>query len=472
MEAEPAKATEKRDTSRPKPKASDSVPPGSNRRSRPAAQKAPQRPQPPSNISRELAALIDGVESAPQPRPVSPIDEPPVPNATPTQVKKPEIEPPDSSESVPQPAGEQPAKVPAADENSPETTNSPEAVKSGDQPAGAAAPFADTAGAVTIPQLRDRTEVILTQVHPSDQYLLACELIGNPELTRRTRFSLEKDPGEQSQTWTVSGQSGTSGLLQIASLSLVGSDLKFRWLNDGGRDPTFAYLRNCLLKLEIGDATKLVRLRRPQAIGEVKLTADEPAKTVEFEIVDFPFDSGAGIAEFIEIADVDLGEADKEFSFLIEPADQRVPSRESLYIYLTHGPDRFLFVDVQTKLGKQTRLSAALKIVQDPKPRNYSDRLFRDLDEFLKTAAAHVGNTLQQASAYDPPYGEKTKHEKLVKELTKKLEAAQRQVSDLADQKRRATAVFSRPLRFRVYYLLDENEVDLATWNGEPHVAN
>ncbi len=275
--------------------------------------------------------------------------------------------------------------------------------------------------------------------------------------------------GDQSQAWTVTGQSSSGGPKKIAQFSFTGTVLKFQWLADAARDPTYTYLRNCLLKLETHGETFAMRLRQPVKIGEAILTADEPQSTLSFELENIPFESDLVVTEFLKIADVKFEGDDESFVLLVEPDNQRIPPRDPLFIFLTEKTDRFLFVELDAKISKKFEIEASLRIVQDPKPKLYSEKLVTEAENFFKSSAGMASRTYEAAKAYVAPDGQKTKHKDEVKRLKTALTTAQAQVADFEAQKRRAGAIFSKPFRCRVFYTLNETEIDLATWDGKIH---
>ncbi len=341
--------------------------------------------------------------------------------------------------------------------------------KTSEEPNSVGTPFANTPPAVDLKNTTETGEIVLGEVHPGEQYLLACSLETNDAATRRTKFTLEKGSGDQSQAWTVTGQPSSGDPIKIAQFSLAGTDLKFQWLADAARDPTFTYLRNCLLKLESHGESFSMRLRQPVKIGEATITADDPQSTLNFELEGFPLESGLVVAEFLKIAELKFEGDDESFVLLVEPDDQRIPPRDPLFIFFTEKVDRFLFIELNARITKKSEIEAALRIVQDPKPRPYSEKLVADAENFFKRSAIEASQVFERASVYVAPEGQKTKHKAEVKRLKEVLAVAQAQVADFAAQKRRAQATFSKPIRFRVFYTLNETEIDLATWDGKIH---
>ncbi len=338
-----------------------------------------------------------------------------------------------------------------------------------EEPKSDAKPFANTPTAVDLKDPAETGEIVVGEVRPGEQYLLACSLETNVAMTRRTKFTLEKMSGDQSQAWTVTGQSSSGGPKKIAQFSFTGTVLKFQWLADAARDPTYTYLRNCLLKLETHGETFAMRLRQPVKIGEAILTADEPQSTLSFELENIPFESDLVVTEFLKIADVKFEGDDESFVLLVEPDNQRIPPRDPLFIFLTEKTDRFLFVELDAKISKKFEIEASLKIVQDPKSKLYSEKLVTEAENFFKSSAGMASRTYEAAKAYVAPDGQKTKHKDEVKRLKTALTTAQAQVANFEAQQRRAKAIFSKPLRCRVFYTLNETEIDLATWDGKIH---
>jgi serine/threonine protein kinase len=330
-------------------------------------------------------------------------------------------------------------------------------------------PFAETSIAVTLPDTGDLAEAFLAKVNPGEKYLLACSLEVSDAVTRRTKFSLEKQPGDESQAWDVIGKTSSGDPTNIAVLKYVGGELKFQWLPNAVRDPSYSFLRNCLLNLEARGESFAVRLREPVKMGEANINADEPQSTLAFEIDGFPFESNAAAADFIKIDGLKFSGDDEDFSLIVEPSDQRFPARDPLFVHLTEKQERFLFLCMEAKLAKKCEIETTLRILQEPKPKPYSEKLFTELSTFYRNRAQQISQTYAEAKAYVAPEGSKTKHKDLVKQLQAQVTAANQMVSDLDVQKRRATAIFSKPIRFRIFYRIGDTDVDLATWDGKPH---
>lgn len=398
------------------------------------------------------------------------------PDLEPPPLEASETNPPmESNARVEQSADESPAEstlapsaasVPSPDSNAVSNQNPPAAAPT----AAAKGPFAKTPLAIDLPGTDETKEVTLAQVEPGENFLLACSLVSDEQFTRRTKFTLERDAGEQSQTWTIIGDTSSGEPKPIAKLSLVGSDLKFQWSEGIAPELNYSFFRNCLLRLQVGDDTMLLRLRKPVAIGSAKITAAEPQAKLSFELDSFPFESDQVVTEFVDIADVQLDEGDR-FTFLVEPADQIFPERGSLYVYLTEKPERFLFVELEAKIGKRSEVVAALRVQQEPKSKVFSEKLIGEVDEQLKNVAGYYAKNYAAAKDYNAPEGQITKHKAKVKELKGLTEQANLTVTDFNLQKRRAAALFSKPIRFRVYYTLADIEVELATWDGNPQVS-
>jgi hypothetical protein len=97
--------------------------------------------------------------------------------------------------------------------------------------------------------------------------------------------------------------------------------------------------------------------------------------------------------------------------------------------------------------------------------------LLGELEAYLQRVSNEVNQTYAQAKAYVAPYGQKGKHEDKVKELKKLSEKSAQDVEDFGAQKRRATAIFSKPIKIRIYYRIAEEQIELATWDGQPTVV-
>jgi hypothetical protein len=335
----------------------------------------------------------------------------------------------------------------------------------------ASSPFAKTPAAVGLPPVADLSSVALGEVDPGPQYLLACALVVDQALTRRTNFGLEKGADDQEQRWSVVARPVSGQALTVGELSLVDGWLRFQWLADAARDATVPFLQNCLLKLEAHGETFFVRLRAPASLGVAKVSAENPQSTLAFDLEYFPTESAAIEFEFLKVTDTKFAEEDQEFSFISDPDDRLVPPRGSLYLLFSEKAERFLFVEINAKAGKRSEVSATLRVYQEPKPRPYSEKLVAELDQLLQANANRIGMTYQQAQAYEAPDGSKRDHAKVVKQLAAELEVAQQHVAELAVQMRRAAVLFDKPIRFRAFYRLADVEVDVATWDGKVHSA-
>lgn len=430
-----------------------------------------------------IAATVPPAEALP--KETAPVTAPPLRR----QRVRQQLAPPDPAEADPgaqttQPSTQEVAPAPPADpattpDDSAKPADDPAAEPAGEsanplaesaQPAAsvAAGPFAATPVATDLPATNDTSEIVLGQVHTGDKYLLACSLVSDDRVTRRTQFTLERAAGDEAQSWTFIGDTSTGEPTRIAQLTLVDADLKFRWEADAARDPSFGYLRNCLLRMQVGSETFLLRLRKPVAMGSAKVSGSEPEAKLSFELDAVPFEEGLVVVEFLGIPDAKFADSSDDFSFFVEPGDQIIPARDPLFVYMTERSERYVFLELEAKIAKKAELIARLRIHQEPKPKTYSDKLSGEAEAYLQRVASEVTNTYAQAKAYVAPYGEKTRHKENVSDLKKMSEKANDDVVQFGLQKRRLSAIYSKPIQVRMYFMLADQQVELATWDGQP----
>ena len=225
------------------------------------------------------------------------------------------------------------------------------------------------------------------------------------------------------------------------------------------------------MRLETRNEFRWIPLRASVAIGELRVTAERPQTDAEFDIDWLPIDGKNLSAELMSIEGVQRADGDAEFLFNYQPVERTMTTRDPLIVFLTQKADRHLFLEVAARFGRKARLEAALKIVYRPKPRAYSEKHYGELEGYYQSLASAVDLRLKQVSAIVPVDGQKNKHADEVKRLKNELEAAQLRVSDLQQEHRRIGYVLDKPIRLRVYCTSGDFQIDLATWDGQPHAA-
>ena len=115
-----------------------------------------------------------------------------------------------------------------------------------------------------------------------DREVLGVSLISGPVVARaKIDYLIEYQKENQQQQWILFNQRrGRDEKTQIARIWLDGSQLKFSWSENARDEANSQNLRNCLIRLEAGSHSQVVALRKPVAIGKMKLTDKNPKESL------------------------------------------------------------------------------------------------------------------------------------------------------------------------------------------------
>src|SRR5690606_4204601 len=154
---------------------------------------------------------------------------------------------------------------------------------------------------------------------------LALSLLSDRVVTRKTDFELLRDPGDQSQSWTVRGNlRGKAEPVEVAKFWLEENRLQFAWKPGAKENQNFGFLRNCLLKLECRNDFRYLPLRAPLQLPALTVTADSSQAKSEFEL---PFIPDGELHAVVTGIGTQPADANDAFLFVFEPTEQVIPER-------------------------------------------------------------------------------------------------------------------------------------------------
>jgi len=222
-----------------------------------------------------------------EPPPPPPKQEPPKPNPQPPKQEPPKQEPPKQEPPKQEPPKQEPPKQeppkqePPKQEPPKQEPPKQEPPKPNPEPPKKVDPLAEIAGAVELPPVSEEgkpsteSAAAIGKIPPQQAAALGITLIGGDNVLRgNRRFSLERDTNN-TNVWTVRCATGEKSepAKDVAKLSLDNDMLNFRWLPVETEIP-IGVLDNCGLVLKLGDASRVVPLRKAQAIDAILLDWD------------------------------------------------------------------------------------------------------------------------------------------------------------------------------------------------------
>lgn len=369
------------------------------------------------------------------------------------------------------PPGESPTPDPASPEPTPPapTPTPPAPMPAPTTPAPAPMPMVDplaafTKAVVSLPKLEEETALAPLEIGPvtfSPKVDVVIYLLGGEGampgkqvfgITEGANGSLTKRDWEIHLNPDVNSQAGPV----VATLSIKDDKLMFGWTEEAKKQPIAGNLANCILQLNAGKVQKKVKLREPQAQPGLVLKTDKPLKDLKWNIENAP-DAKRVI---IEVVGVD-GLPGKQF----DPKNMLDAVKDSTVMKVGLNDQQLLVyykIDVTMK-GKSVTITPKMLIKlgeYDPEP-------------FNKKKAMDLAKLLEQQKVLLE--GQTKMADELIKKNKERGDQAKRQVE--SDQKKRDAAAKDEPvlqdilknlnengrMRFRVYYKVDGDQVDLVT---------
>jgi len=369
------------------------------------------------------------------------------------------------------PPGESPAPTPdpAKPEPTPPAPTPPAPMPAPQTPPPAPMPMVDPLAAfakavVSLPKLEDETALAPVEIGPvtfSPKLDVVIYLLGGEGampgkqvfgITEGANGALTKRDWEIHLNPDVNSQSGPI----VATLSIKDDKLMFGWTEEAKKQPIAGNLANCILQLNAGKVQKKVKLREPITQPGLVLKTDKPLKDLKWNIDNAP-DAKRVI---VEVVGVD-GLPGKQF----DPKNQLDAVKDSTVMKVGLNDQQLLVqykLDVTMK-GKAITITPKMLIKlgeYDPEP--YNKKKVMDLAKLLE----------QQKVLLDGQY---KMSDELIKKNKERGDQMKRQVE--SDQKKREAAAKDEPIlqeilknlnengrmRFRVYYKVDGDQVDLVT---------
>lgn len=372
----------------------------------------------------------------------------------------------------------EPAPPPAVAEPKPAAESEPPAAakaKAAPPPAKAAPraeedPFKGFAKAVSLPVLPEGSEPEPDVMAPTPlgpckvppSALVIAHLKGGESAFRsRHKFELEAVNGTALQDWEVRLIDGTAARL-IATLGVKEGQLVFQWTPEAASQPALAnMLCNCALQLSAGPKQIVVPLRKPIEGPPLAFDLNRPQASVRWPI------------EFLPDAKQIYVEAQK-----LDTAHQRIQPEEGTPVggdvTIWTGPaDDALYLALKCEPQATTRYvevrGTALLRIEGliPRPKAFNRR---ELGGALQQADKQIAvMTVASRQAQDA--------EQNAEKKARLRAASEQQIAAIATQAEKLrrlmefTGELSPSIHFRVYYLAEDQQVDLLITKAEDRPA-
>ncbi|MEE2826290.1 MAG: hypothetical protein VYE64_06655, partial [Planctomycetota bacterium] len=191
---------------------------------------------------------------------------------------KPATEPPPAKPATDPPPAKPPAATPPA--------NSAE----GNQGTPKPAPFANLPRHFDLPINTDEQAVSLGKIKPNPKFLLGVKLISGPEISKvKLFFELQPNHTKEARQWDILYKNReTDTGVPVAKFIYQGNDFRFQWYPAAADDKNVNYLKNCVVKFEVGSNRDERVLRKPFRIRNFKLVVDNPEVKADAEVAWLP----------------------------------------------------------------------------------------------------------------------------------------------------------------------------------------
>ena len=212
---------------------------------------------------------------ATDPPPAKPAtDLPPAKPATDLPPAKPATDPPPAKPADPPQAATPPAKSTVGNQGNPQKP----------------APFANLPRYFDIPIHTDEQAVSLGKIKPNPKFLLGVKLISGPEISKsKLFFDLQPNHTKEARQWDILYKNReTDTGVPVAKFIYQGNDFRFQWYPAAADDKNVNYLKNCVVKFEVGSNRDERVLRKPFHIRNFKLAADNPEVKADAEVAWLP----------------------------------------------------------------------------------------------------------------------------------------------------------------------------------------
>ncbi|MCH2180391.1 MAG: protein kinase [Mariniblastus sp.] len=371
--------------------------------------------------------------------PAKPPAKPPADQPPPTD--EPAADQPPAKETPTKPPADQPPAKPPADS----TPDKPPATPPNMKPAGGnaansanqkkPAPFANLPRHFNLPINTDGQAVSLGKIKPNPKYLLGVKLISGPEISKtKLFFELKSNHTEDTRQWDILYKTReTEPGVPVAKFVYQGNDFRFQWQPAASEDKNVNYLRNCVVKFEIGSNRDERVLRRPFRISKFKFAKDDPQVKVD---PDDPDIAWLPDPKYIttELEQMDVKKYGKNFfenALITKKTPVRIAFSDIDYEQMS---SILLTADIRTKI----KLSATLQLHPIPgqKPKLAKPALFQSTGAALQRNANNLKQQHRQFSG--TPIANLRKlpiYKSLTDPMKRQIAAQLKQEADLASEK-------------------------------------
>ena len=285
---------------------------------------------------------------------------------------------------------------------------------------------------------------------------------GTRAMKGRTEFSLRSAQGGTApRDWEFIAMEPPDTEILLAKLSLPQNELLFEWTPDGLQHVAATHLRNCALRITVGqEKPHTVALRTPQSEAPVTLAALEKSPVViKFQIESLP--DPAALRFEHKIADIKMA---------LDPS-AKTEAKGDQWIYLGEGGGQSLFhlrmATSSTAKGVQVTLTPYLVLPKE-KPQRLTPALRKSLP---------VGALQEQKQLVEKRIAELAKlprDQKLAErdEMSVRRKLLDENLLKLQQFGEVMQKLASAQLQMRVYYDAVETQIDLVRTEGGPASQN
>ena len=340
-----------------------------------------------------------------------------------------------------------------------EKTNSAGASKTASkkvaQPKANVDPFTKLSSTFELPDLEDLKERTISSLVTSNRFLMGAELDA-PEEICKTKLIFEMGrSSENKQKWMVSvKRRPRENPTEIAYFLKTDTEFKFGWLPEAAKNKYAPFLRNCFIKLMVGDFTKWIGLRNPVLLDPLQLTAKEPFASLEAVIPSLPR------LESISIEVLPLKLNKDQYS--IDPS-KIIPGGSARILLKRNDSKAIVWIQTEAELKTKLKIDTGLVLLVNGQVQPIkSAAALNNLITSLKQYEIGAFQNWEKAKATKAKKGQGDEFDRIRKEYEKVAKLAQSHTEKAIEYRDLLPNFLNQPISLRIYSSLGDKQIILA----------
>ncbi len=328
---------------------------------------------------------------------------------------------------------------------------------------------------VDLPDISDTPSVTLSELPVAPGIPIRMELLCDENISRNDVAFEMVAAGNEHGTIRMR-ESRSDRYLPVASFSIDGHQLRFRWQPGAAAARFSDYLRNCVLKLNTGDVARYLALRQPLQVKGFILNRQEPRTRVYLPELDFLPDNAVAELE-------PLDESTYGSTFIgNDNQNRQFVGKKNLRLDFSDLPEyQLVFLELSCELKNRSVLEGSLKLQLEPggKPTLATSDSLQSAKNWLESYFQGVQNThdtLKKTRIDDLRRQLNLTKDQLknddklakVRELKMAMELAAERAKSLRETLNKLENFYDRPVPVTIHYEVAGQRIVLATTTPPP----